>query len=363
MHVSQQKRYQSNFHQVLFIKGGPISNSTQPEPYYLYQRPSFCLAPCCPSKIHITYIVQRIMSDAPPADLPPHGGPGWINPTIQTKMAWRDDDVVVSVPGKSGTTWTMNIVHQLREKGDRNFEDIYAEVIWCEAMSTPDCTVDDMVKKMDGISSSRPRAFKTHASPPLLPFHDKVKYVVVARNPEEVIVSMCTFFSKHSEEFLRSWGAPPEMFRFPNLEVFYNGFVKNAGFDKSVFKFVSEWWKLKEKDNVLMLHYNEMVADHEGSIKKISDFLGYGPYTDEEWQTILELTSWKWMKANERRFEATTVWSVPPLVRGGMMRQGSSGLARQEGMSEAMAQEIRDRGREELTDEDAFEWLYNGGKL
>ena len=29
----------------------------------------------------------------------------WTNPTIQSKIAWRDDDVVVSVPMKSGTTW------------------------------------------------------------------------------------------------------------------------------------------------------------------------------------------------------------------------------------------------------------------
>lgn len=121
------------------------------------------------------------MTDPPSAAAtdgpPPPGGPGWINPTIQSQMAWRDDDVVVSVPGKSGTTWTMNIVHQLREHGDRNFEDIYSEVIWCEVMDKPGCTVDEMVEKLDGMDSSRPRAFKTHASPPMLPFRDNIKYV------------------------------------------------------------------------------------------------------------------------------------------------------------------------------------------
>ena len=29
-------------------------------------------------------------------------GPCWLNPTIQSKIAWRDDDVVISVPPKSG---------------------------------------------------------------------------------------------------------------------------------------------------------------------------------------------------------------------------------------------------------------------
>lgn len=330
------------------------------------------------------------VTDGPP---PPGGPPGWINPTIQSQMAWREDDVVVSVPGKSGTTWTMNIVHQLREHGDRNFEDIYAEVIWCEVMDKPGCTVDEMVEKLDGMDSSRPRAFKTHASPPMLPFRDNIKYVsagvlmvdlyvyvaclhklyltddvftfnffqlVVARNPEEAVVSMHSFINKHSDDFIEYWGAPVHMFRVPSLEAFYDGFAKQTGFVKNIFTFVAEWWQLKEKDNVLLMNYADMVKDHEGSIQKIADFLGCGPYTREEWQDILELTSFKWMKANERRFEATTVWDVPPLVRGGMMRRGSSGLARMEGLSEEMAEEIRDCGKEILT-EDAFHWLYNGG--
>ena len=57
---------------------------------------------------------------------PPPGPPPWINDTIQQRIEWRDGDIVVSVPPKSGTTWTMNIVHQLRSGGDPSFADIYA---------------------------------------------------------------------------------------------------------------------------------------------------------------------------------------------------------------------------------------------
>lgn len=284
--------------------------------------------------------------------------PGWISTNIQTKMAWRDDDVVISVPGKSGTTWTMNIVHQLRTKGDRNFEDIYAEVPWIEAVPRPGCTDDEIVEKLDSMDSARPRAFKTHSSPPLLPFHDKVKYVVVARHPEEALVSMRIFMTKHSKEFLELWGVPLSIFRIPDFQSFYDA---GFNFDSKMYEFVSEWWKLREKRNVLMMHYSEMVKDHEGSIKKISDFLGYGPYTDKQWKDVLELTSFTWMKRHESKFEASTVWEVPVVERGGMMRRGSSGLARNEGVTEDIANDIRKRGKEALTDSDAFEWLFNGG--
>lgn len=106
-----------------------------------------------------------------------------------------------------------------------------------------------------------------------------------------------------------------------------------------------------------------MVKDHEGSIKKIADFLGYGPYTDQEWADILELTSFSWMKKHEMKFEAKTIWEVPALMNGAMMRQGSFGLARKEGISEEVAKEIRGRGERVLTDETMLEWMYNGGDV
>ena len=37
--------------------------------------------------------------------------PPWINESMQQLIEWRDGDIIVSVPVKSGTTWTMNIVH------------------------------------------------------------------------------------------------------------------------------------------------------------------------------------------------------------------------------------------------------------
>ncbi len=231
-------------------------------------------------------------------------------------------------------------------------------------MDTPDSTEEDMIRKIDGMPTDHhPRGFKSHASPPTLPFHEDVKYVVVARNPEEALVSMKTFLSKHSEEFLEYWGMTKDGFTFADFTSYYEGFVKPSGFDKNLFRFVSDWWPLRNEPNVLMMHYSDMVKDHEGSVKKISDFLDYGPYTDEEWSTILELTSFSWMKRHETKFEARTVWKIPAIVKGGMMRQGSSGLAREEGLGEDIATEVKERGKEVLKDEVAYDWFYNGGEI
>src|SRR5579872_5744493 len=66
-----------------------------------------------------------------------HAGPPWIRPEIQQKIKWRDGDIVISVPPKSGTTWTMNIVHQLLTGGTADFRDIYQEVPWIEFVGYP----------------------------------------------------------------------------------------------------------------------------------------------------------------------------------------------------------------------------------
>ena len=86
--------------------------------------------------------VKRMNAAAPDAaeDAPPGGPPPWINETIQQQIGWRNGDVVIAVPPKSGTTWTMNIVHQLRSGGDATFADIYSEVPWIEFVSAPDKT-------------------------------------------------------------------------------------------------------------------------------------------------------------------------------------------------------------------------------
>jgi hypothetical protein len=232
-----------------------------------------------------------------------------------------------------------------------------------QVMESPTSTEEEMISKIDSFTPHKPRGFKTHSSPPELPLQPNVKYLVVVRNPEEVIVSMRAFAAKHSPDFLKWWGLPPEAFTFDDIHSFYYNMCKPSEFDKDLFTFVHEWMKYRHQSNVFMIHYSDMVKDHEGSIRKISDFLGYGPYTEEEWKDVLELTSFPWMKKHEMKFEARSIWEVPALMSGAMVRQGSFGLARKEGISEDIAVEIREKGKSILMDDKVLDWMYNGGDL
>ena len=285
-------------------------------------------------------------------------GAPWVNPEIQQQVQWRDRDIVISVPLKSGTTWTMNIVHQLRSGGDPDVEDVYLEVPWLELVPGPGVTPDEIVRKIDSMPDGSRRAFKTHAGPGMMPYHapgagTDVQYVVVVRNPDEVLASFFPFIKSHSREWFSLWGIDKDEFIPPDIETYFEMFGK-AMMPGALFGFMAAWWPLRHEKN--------MKRDHEGSVRRIADFLGFEP-TAEEWPAILEYTSFPWMKQNEHKFEIRHAAHTPILDPGAMVRKGKAGAARDDGVTPEMSAELETMGKELLPDEQAFEWLYKGGAL
>jgi Sulfotransferase domain len=297
---------------------------------------------------------------------PPAGAP-WIQPQIQQKIKWRDGDVVISVPAKSGTTWTMNIVHQLLTGGTGDFRDIYEEVPWIEFLGYPGQSHQDVIDRLDAMPTFRRRAFKTHSAPPQLPFMKSgserdVKYIVVFRNPEEALVSFRPFLEQHSDEWFDLWRMPRQAMCRPDFPSFYSEVIDSHSMQGMFFGFLAAWWPLRRERNVLFLHFSDMKRDHEASIRKISKFIGVEPTVDQ-WPAILEYTSFPWMKQHEDKFEASTAGKVPILKSGAMIRKGETGKAESDGMTEEISRHLRELGGQICPDPAAVNWLYKGGDV
>ncbi len=308
-------------------------------------------------------------STAPSADAPPEGPPEegipWINTEIQQQIQWRDGDIVVSVPAKSGTTWTMNIVHQLRSGGDPDLLDVYVEVPWLEFVPSPTTQVADIVAGFDAMGHDRRRAFKTHSGPGDLPYQapgdgPDVKYVVVARNPDEAIASMRPFIDSHSDAWFQLWDVPKEMVVGPDFETFFNEI--GGMLLMQTFAFLAAWWPFRDQPNVLFVHFADLKSDPEGSVRRIADFLGFEP-TDDQWPGIMEYTSFGWMKAHEEKFELRSLSDPPILDPGAMIRKGQVGAAAEDGVTPEMSATIAALGREIVGDEAALTWFSHGGPL
>ncbi len=306
------------------------------------------------------------MNDALASDAP-RMGPPWIEPEIQQKIDWRDGDVVISVPLKSGTTWTMNIVHQLLTGGATDFRDIYEEVPWIEFLGYPGQPHQEVLDRVSAMPAARRRAFKTHSAPPDLPFKSTgsgrdVKYIVVFRNPEEALVSFRPFLDKHSDEWFDLWGMPREALCRPDFPSFYSDIIDGHEMQGALFGFLAAWWPLRDEPNVLFMHYSDMKRDHEASIRKIAKFLGAEPGGDQ-WPTILENTSFPWMKQHESKFEARTAGKVPILKSGAMIRKGQVGEAKSDGMTDEISRHLRNVGGQICPDAAAVNYLYGAGEL
>lgn len=295
------------------------------------------------------------------------GGPPWIDPQIQQQVKWRDGDIVISVPLKSGTTWMMNIVYQLLTGGSSAFQDIYAEVPWIECLSYPGQPIQEALDRVEAMPMDKRRAFKTHSAPPSIPFIESgsgrdVKYIVVARNPEEALVSLRPFLEQHTDDWFDLWRVDRQLLCRPDFPSFYREVIDPNAYQGMFFGFLSAWWPLRHDRNVLLLHYSNMKRHRESAIGRIANFLGIHP-TPDQWPRILEYTSFDWMKQHEELFEIRTVCKVPMLKTGAMVRRGKVGNSKADGMTDEIKHHLRNVGRTIVADERALQWLYEGGDL
>ena len=302
---------------------------------------------------------------ATPIELPAPPVP-WFTFEVQRALQWRAGDIVISVAAKSGTNWMMNIVHQLRSGGDDGFRDIYHHVPWLEFVPRPGATTEGLTAALDAMPAEPRRVFKTHSGPPLLPYlapgtGPEVKYIVVGRNPEEVLVSLKPFFERHRAEWFELWGmeaGPP----LPSFELFYEHVIGPMDSASRPFQNIAGWWAHRHQPNVLVLHFTDLLHDLEGSIRKVAAFAGLEP-SPEQMPTIVERCSFAWMKANQIKFELPEIGAIPVLESGSLIRRGKVGEARDEGMTDAIAAQVAEAGRRALPDEAARRWLYEGGEL
>jgi aryl sulfotransferase len=290
----------------------------------------------------------------------------WIDVTMQQEVAWRDGDVVISVPVKSGTTWTMNIVHQLRSGGDGDFADIYEEVRWLEFVPSPAAGREELLAAFEQLPWDRRRAFKTHSAPPDLPYlapggGPDVRYVVVVRHPDEAVASMRPFIAGHTDAWFDLWQIPKAEVVGPDLATFVE--MMAAPMMGAIFGFIAAWWDLRDHDNVLLLHFNDLKREPEATVRRVAEFLEF-EVADDAWPAILEYTSFSWMKAHEDKFELSSLTGpVPILEHGAMMRKGQIGASTEDGVTPEMSAMIRDLGSQLLADPQALEWCYRGGPL
>jgi Sulfotransferase domain len=135
---------------------------------------------------------------------------------------------------------------------------------------------------------SPPRLFKSHLAYRRIPT-GPYRYLYVARDGKDVAVSYFHFYVSH----LGYQGTFDEFF-----EKFLAGDVKYG----SWLRHVEGWWAHRDDPDVLFLHYEELVHDLAGSLRRIARFckLDVAP---ERFDGILERCGFAFMKSHESQFD------------------------------------------------------------
>ena len=160
----------------------------------------------------------------------------------------RSSDIIITPFGKCGTTWTQQIFHTLRTKGDMDFDDISRVVPWIE-------TSGSLGLNINAEQKANPRGFKSHLSYATVP--KGCKYINVIRNPLDAAYS--------SFKFMEGWYIEPGTISADEFV------LQNARKGEYHRHFVS-WWPHRNDETVLYLVYEHMKQDIVSTIKRIAAF-------------------------------------------------------------------------------------------
>ncbi len=179
-----------------------------------------------------------------------------------SSLSLEPTDVWVVTYPKAGTTWTQNIIKLLRNNGKKDGVQLAQSVPWIEANS------DKNIIRVDLVTTSRPRAFKSHLPYDVLPsgkpHTTPCKYIYIARNPKDVVVSF--FF--HYTRFPIKKGTVLE------FDLFFRNFVyANLQFG-DFFEHVLGWWAHRNEDNILFLMFEDLKKDPRSAVSRIAQFIG-----------------------------------------------------------------------------------------
>lgn len=218
--------------------------------------------------------------------------------TVWNDFRFRDDDIIIGTYAKSGTTWTQQIVAQLIFAG--------AERINVSEISPwVDLRVPPKHVKLHQIEAQTHRRFlKTHLPVDALVFSPKAKYLYVGRDGRDVVWSLYNHHAKANAlwyELINDTPGrvgPPIARPSKPVEAYFAEWLDRDGYPFWPFwENVRSWWEVRDLPNVLLLHFADLKADMEGSIRRIADFLEIEVPADR-WSAILEHCSFDYMKRN-----------------------------------------------------------------
>jgi hypothetical protein len=272
-----------------------------------------------------------------------------------------EGNTIVSSCPKCGTNWLVHTIQTLFAKGKVSEEGLLLISPMAEFVLYPGYPMVERVKDLKAKDT-----YLTHADPTYFKLNPNVKYVVAFRKLDECLASLRDFLNIVNEDNKKLWGGFP-----PYLPVkYFETIVKIGGLVDDYAKFYKSWWLHRNEPNVLFVHYSDRIRDQRGSIEEIAEFLQVS-LSDSELETVIDVTSFQWMKKNPKRFsfcelnvKLKKLGYVPKeascfLVEGSLVNKGKD-RAGENDLDVSFLKESEERFQNYLHDDTIVHFMKNG---
>ncbi len=276
----------------------------------------------------------------------------------------RADDIVISTSYKSGTTWTQGILRQLvfLHQDPPPLDDLSP---WLERRRAP---IREVMQELD--AQTHRRFIKSHLALDGILYYPRVKYIIVARDPRDVCMSLWNHYSNYTAQQYQTLNDSPGRIGPPlppcpaDIHTFYSDWMTRGWFpwESEGYPFwgnlhhTETWWHYRHLDNILFVHFADMLRDLKSQISRIAAFLNIR-VTAPDLEHIARSVSLQEMRREAHQTDAGLVKSF----RGGAQTfffQGTNGRWQTVLTSAELA--LYERKTAALPP-DLKHWLENGG--
>ncbi len=274
-------------------------------------------------------------------------------------FAFRPGDIVISTRSKSGTTW-MQMICALLVLGSPDLPAPLPTLSpWVDHLIEP---VEDVVRRLE--AQQHRRFVKTHTPLDGVPLDPRATYVVVARHPLDMAVSLYHQGDNIDRARLRALtGAPapagPQPPR-PDLHTWLRAWTEREttpaeAMDSlvGVLHHVTDAWARRDAGNVVLVHYADLLADLPGEMLRLADLLGI-TVPEGRWDDLVEAATFTAMRGRSDEITPNTLGVLKD--NAAFFREGRSGAGREVLTAEEMARyEARVAA---LAPRDVVAWLH-----